>query len=553
MAKRALLSVFYKDGILELAQFLVSNNWEILSTGGTKKYLVDSGIAVTDVSTITGFPECLDGRVKTLHPKVHAGILGMRDNPDHVKTMQELDVKPIDLVCVNLYPFFEKVQAGLSFEETVEFIDIGGPTMLRSAAKNHHDVLVLTEASDYPEVIEELQKVSQNVAQVSMDLKRRLAGKVFNLTSAYDAAVACFMLGEAGKPVSEKSPVWPNYLSLSLQKSQSLRYGENAHQQAALYLSADANGAFGGMKQIQGKELSYNNMRDLDIAWKAACVYDYFLANLPNDFPQNAKQLLNSNKRKVLCVALKHNTPCGAALGETVLEAYQKTYLVDPTSIFGGIIGCNAIIDKATAEEMSKIFLEVIVAPDFTPEALEVFAKKKNLRLIQASIKPNNNTEILSVDGGLLIQSRDNQLFSEWKQVTEKAPTCEQVVDMTFGMTIGLFVKSNAILVVKDGIACGISGGQVNRIWPTEQALSRAKALTDSGIPDSSGKISTQNATVMVSDAFFPFPDCVELASKFGITAIVQPGGSIQDQLSIDKANELGVAMVFTGTRHFKH
>lgn len=553
MKKRALISVFYKDGVLELAQYLVGKGWEILSTGGTKKHLADAGVPVTDVSAITGFPECLDGRVKTLHPKVHAGLLAIRENPEHMKTIKELGVETIDLVCVNLYPFFEKVQAGLTFDETVEFIDIGGPTMLRSAAKNHADVLVLTEASDYPEVMEALDAASQDTAKVSLDLKRRLAGKVFNLTGAYDSAVARFMLGEAGKPVSEKSPLWPEYLTVPYQKSQSLRYGENGHQQAALYLTADSKGAFGGMKQLQGKELSYNNMRDLDIAWKVACAYDRFMANLPVEFPKAGGSAGVSDGNSVICVALKHNTPCGAALGKTVLDAYNRTFLVDPVSIYGGIVGCNKKIDKAAAEEMVKTFLEVIVAPDFDADALAVFSAKKNLRLVKADIKVNSLTETLSVDGGVLVQERDNKLFSEWKVVTEKAPSAEQAAEMAFGMTIALFVKSNAIVVVKDKIAIGLAGGQVNRIWPTEQALSRAKGLTDAGLPGADGKVSTDAASVMVSDAFFPFADCVEMAAKFGIKAIVQPGGSMRDQESIDACNRLGIAMVFTGTRHFKH
>jgi len=553
MKKRALISVFYKDGVLELAQYLVGKGWEILSTGGTKKHLSDAGVPVTDVSAITGFPECLDGRVKTLHPKVHAGLLAIRENPEHMKTIKELGVETIDLVCVNLYPFFEKVQAGLSFDETVEFIDIGGPTMLRSAAKNHADVLVLTEASDYPEVMEALDAAAQDTAKISMDLKRRLAGKVFNLTGAYDSAVARFMLGEAGKPVSEKSPLWPEYLTVPYQKSQSLRYGENGHQQAALYLTADSKGAFGGMKQLQGKELSYNNMRDLDIAWKVACAYDTFMADLPVEFPVTPGNSGVASGNSVICVALKHNTPCGAALGKTVLDAYNRTFLVDPVSIFGGIVGCNKKIDKAAAEEMVKTFLEVIVAPDFDADALDVFSAKKNLRLVKADIKVNSLTETLSVDGGVLVQERDNKLFSEWKVVTEKVPTVEQAAEMAFGMTIALFVKSNAIVVVKDKIAIGLAGGQVNRIWPTEQALSRAKGLTDAGLPGADGKTSTEAASVMVSDAFFPFADCVEMAAKFGIKAIVQPGGSMRDQESIDACNRLGIAMVFTGTRHFKH
>ena len=553
MKKRALISVFYKDGVLDLARYLSGNGWEILSTGGTKQHLADAGVPVTDVSSVTGFPECLDGRVKTLHPKIHAGLLAIRANSDHMKTMEELAVDPIDLVCVNLYPFFEKVQAGLSFDETVEFIDIGGPTMLRSAAKNHQDVLVLTEAGDYAEVMEALDTASQNVSSIPLDLKRRLAGKVFNLTSAYDAAVSRFMLGDAGKPVSENSPRWPQYYTVPYTLSQSLRYGENGHQQAALYLTGDATGAFGGMKQLQGKELSYNNMRDLDIAWKAACAYDEFLQALPAEFPAKAELDRSRETAPVICVALKHNTPCGAALGKTVLEAYQRAHLVDPVSIFGGIVGCNKKIDRAAAEEMIKTFLEVVVAPDFDQDALDVFAQKKNLRLIKADVKPSSFTESLSVDGGILVQERDNQLFSDWKVVTKKKPTPDEAAEMAFGMTIALFVKSNAIVIVKDRIALGIAGGQVNRIWPTAQSLERAKALTDQGTPDLAGTITKTPAPVLVSDAFFPFADVVDTAAKFGITAIVQPGGSIRDQESIDKANELGIAMVFTGTRHFKH
>jgi len=553
MKKRALISVFYKDGVLELAQYLTKNGWEILSTGGTKKHLADSGVPVTDVSAVTGFPECLDGRVKTLHPKVHAGLLAIRSSAEHMKTIADLGVDPIDLVCVNLYPFFEKVQAGLSFDETGEFIDIGGPTMLRSAAKNHEGVLVLTTAADYGEVMAELDKAKQDVSKVPMDLKRRLAGKVFNLTSAYDAAVSRFKLGEASAPVSPNSPIWPEYYAVPYKLQQSLRYGENGHQQAALYLTADSKGAFGGMTQLQGKELSYNNMRDLDVAWKAACAYDAFVASLPAGYPKDAATLVSGGSAPALVVALKHNTPCGAALGKTALEAYKRCYLVDPVSIYGGIIGCNKPIDKETAEEMTKIFLEVVVAPDFTAEAREVFTKKKNVRLIKADVKPAALTESIAVDGGVLVQGRDNQLFSDWKVVTEKAPTAAEAAEMAFGMTMAMFVKSNAIVVVKDRVAVGLAGGQVNRIWPTEQSLARAKAITDAGLPLLDGSVSKEGATVMVSDAFFPFDDCVEMAAKYGIKAIVQPGGSMNDQLSIDAANKRGIAMVFTGTRHFKH
>ncbi len=539
MTKRALISVYYKEGILELAQFLVKNSWEIISTGGTGRYLQENNITFTDVSELTKFPECLDGRVKTLHPLVHAGILGIRANAAHVQTMQELGVQPIDLVCVNLYPFFEKVQAGLEFEETVEFIDIGGPTMLRAAAKNYQDVLVLSEPADYAAAIAALTAANQDLANIPADFKRKLAGKVFNLTSAYDAAVSRFMLA-----APEADAHWPNYNTVPYTLSQSLRYGENAHQRAALYLTADAKGALAGMEQIQGKELSYNNIRDLDIAWKAASSFSNYLTALPPAMPQEAL----ADGRKVICVALKHNTPCGAALGNNLLEAYTKTHLCDPVSIFGGIVGCNVEVDANAAQEMVKTFLEVIVAPSFSPAAREIFATKKNLRLIQANLPAQEEYEYLSVDGGLLVQSRDRNLFTDWKVVTQRAPSAEDAADMAFGMTMAMFVKSNAIVAICNRTLVGAAGGQVNRIWATEQALSRAEAVTskpENGFSD--------RARVMVSDAFFPFADSVEMAGRFGIRAICQPGGSMRDQESIDLANELGISMVFTGTRHFKH
>ena len=373
MKKRALISVYDKEGILDLADFLINEGWEILSTGGTAKYLEQNNISVVDVSDITGFPECLDGRVKTLHPKIHAGLLAQRQNKKHMETLKNLDVYPIDLVCVNLYPFFEKVQANLSFEETIEFIDIGGPTMLRSAAKNFQDVIVITDPEDYSEVITEM-KSSVSKSSVPLELKKRLAGKVFNLTSAYDAAISRFMLEDD----------FPPYLNLPLIKGQSLRYGENAHQNAALYLTSDRKGAFSGMRQIQGKELSYNNIRDLDVAWKAVSLFvSQTKSSVPtretkSSVPHEVPPIPASFTSSVFTIALKHNTPCGAALGKSVLESYNKTFSCDPISIFGGIVGSNAIIDKEAAEEMVKTFLEVIVAPGFTDDALDVFASKKS-------------------------------------------------------------------------------------------------------------------------------------------------------------------------------
>lgn len=554
MKKRALLSVFVKDGILELAQYLKEADWEILSTGGTAKYLTENNIPVTDVSAVTGFPECLDGRVKTLHPAIHAGVLAIRDNKEHMDKIAELGVAPIDLVCVNLYPFFEKVQAGLKFEETVEFIDIGGPTMIRAAAKNFQDVIVLTDPADYAETISGLK-----AGNVPFEFRRKLAGKVFNLTSAYDAAVSRFMLEEE----------LPTYYDMPLEKSQSLRYGENGHQKAALYVTADKKGAFAGMTQLQGKELSYNNIRDLDVAWKAVCAFNTFVKNAspvngtdfsayegiicgkdangekaaPQGTPITAS--FGGAASSVFTVALKHNTPCGASLGKTALESYKQTYDCDPVSIFGGIVGCSATVDKEAAEEMVKCFLEVIVAPDFTEDALKVFETKKNLRIVKAEIDANDDYEVMSVAGGLLVQNRDNQLFEKWDIVTKAKPTQEQIDEMAFGMTVAMFAKSNAILVIKNRTAYGIGCGQTNRIWAADQALSRAKEKTDA--------LGIGNAEVLISDAFFPFADCVEKAHEYGIKAIVQPGGSIRDQESIEACNKYGISMIFTGTRHFKH
>lgn len=554
MKKRALLSVFVKDGILELAQYLKEADWEILSTGGTAKYLTENNIPVTDVSAVTGFPECLDGRVKTLHPAIHAGVLAIRDNKEHMDKIAELGVAPIDLVCVNLYPFFEKVQAGLKFEETVEFIDIGGPTMIRAAAKNFQDVIVLTDPADYAETISGLK-----AGNVPFEFRRKLAGKVFNLTSAYDAAVSRFMLEDE----------LPTYYDMPLVKSQSLRYGENGHQKAALYVTADKKGAFAGMTQLQGKELSYNNIRDLDVAWKAVCAFNTFVKNAspvngtdfsaydgiicgkdangekaaPQGTPITAS--FGGAASSVFTVALKHNTPCGASLGKTALESYKQTYDCDPVSIFGGIVGCSATVDKEAAEEMVKCFLEVIVAPDFTEDALKVFETKKNLRIVKAEIDANDDYEVMSVAGGVLVQNKDNQLFEKWDIVTKAKPTQEQIDEMAFGMTVAMFAKSNAILVIKNKTAYGIGCGQTNRIWAADQALSRAKEKTDA--------LGLGNAEVLISDAFFPFADCVEKAHEYGIKAIVQPGGSIRDQESIEACNKYGISMIFTGTRHFKH
>ena len=545
MKQRALISVFYKDGIIELAEYLCDSGWEIISTGGTSKYLQENKIPVTDVSAVTGFPECLDGRVKTLHPAIHAGILARRDVKSHIDTLKELKLETIDLVCVNLYPFFEKVRDGLSTEETIEFIDIGGPGMLRSAAKNFKDVIVLTDPADYAEAIENLKS-----KKVSIDFKKKLAGKVFNLTSAYDAAISRYLLDIE----------YPAFLSLSLKTGQRLRYGENAHQSASLYLNTDKPGVFEGIEQLHGKEMGYNNIRDLDVAWKAVCAFGLENEILPvgeDDVKRLIPSASNSNL-PVCCVAVKHNTPCGIALGKTLLEAYKKVYACDPVSIFGGIVACNTKLNAAAAFLLSELFLEIVAAPDFDNDALELLKKKKNLRIIKMKKAPKDLYEYISVDGGLLVQQSDRTLMEKWEVVTKNAPEQKDIADMIFGMRAVTFVKSNAIMVIKEQSATGIGGGQVNRIFPAKHALDRSAAIMREAEKESAdtGGIpwgDNSPARVLASDAFFPFADIVEEAAKFGIKAIIQPGGSVNDKLSIEACDKHGIAMVFTGTRHFKH
>ncbi|MEQ8153420.1 MAG: bifunctional phosphoribosylaminoimidazolecarboxamide formyltransferase/IMP cyclohydrolase [Clostridiaceae bacterium] len=499
MIKRALISVFDKTGILDLAKFLQEKNVEIISTGGTYKYLKDNQINVVEINEVTNFPEMLDGRLKTLHPNIHGGILAIRDNKEHMDTIAAHNINPIDMVVVNLYPFFEKVKEDLEFEEKVEFIDIGGPTMLRAASKNFKDVTVICDVKDYDKIKGEIEAEGE----VSYKTKKTLAGKVFNLMSAYDGAIANFLLEEE----------YPEYLSISYKKLQDLRYGENPHQSAAYYGSTMVDGAMNSFEILNGKELSYNNIKDLDIAWKVACEFE-----------------------ETACCALKHNTPCGVALGEDVYDAYAKAYECDPISIFGGIVAVNKKLDKKTAEEMVKIFLEIVAAPDFDEDALEVLKTKKNLRVLKVKNTPKDKNYIVSVDGGILVQEEDKKLADEYKVVTEKAPSEEELKQMVFGMKVVKYVKSNAIVVVNNGRAVGIGGGQVNRIWAAKEALERGNG-----------------ATILASDAFFPFGDVVEEAAKYGVKAIIQPGGSVRDNDSIEKCNEHGISMVFTGIRHFKH
>jgi phosphoribosylaminoimidazolecarboxamide formyltransferase/IMP cyclohydrolase len=532
------MSVYDKNGILSLAKFLEANDWEIISTGGTFKYLQENNIAVTGIEDVTHFPEMLDGRVKTLHPIIHAGLLARRDNADHMKTIEAHNIGTIDLVCVNLYPFFEKVQAGLTLDETVEFIDIGGPTMLRSAAKNFHHVLVLTDPSDYDETMKHLE-----AGDVSDSFKKKLAGKVFNLTSAYDAAISRYLLDDA----------FPEYFPLSLRKAQSLRYGENGHQTAALYANTDKPGVIGKMQQIHGKELSYNNIRDLELAWKTVCAFGLEADNAQPMGEADVASILGkkSDVKKAACVAVKHNTPCGASLGNTLLEAYEKCYACDPVSIFGGIITCNVKVDEASAKKMSEIFFEIVAAPDFDEAALAILQAKKNLRIIKIAHAPSAEKECTAVDGGMLVQDSDRKLIEKWEVVTKTQVDPKDIDDMIFGMRTVTFVKSNAIVIVKDGAAVGIGGGQTNRIWPARDSLERSKAVIAAAKEAGSGN--GEAARVLASDAFFPFGDIVEVAAEHGIKAIIQPGGSINDKLSIEACDKLGIAMVFTGVRHFKH
>lgn len=532
MKRRALLSVYDKTGITELAAALAAMDWELVSTGGTAAHLRMAGFTVIDVACLTSFPECLDGRVKTLHPAVHAGILARRDEESHMDTLERLKLQTIDLLAVNLYPFFQKFseEPPLPTDELIEFIDIGGPAMLRSAAKNFNDVLVLCDPADYGEAIKSLLSGDNP----DIGFRKRLAGKVFNLTSSYDAAIAGYLLdGAAGEAA---------YYTPSLKKAAALRYGENPQQQAALYLRADGRGALARMKQLGGKELGYNNYRDIDLAWKSVSSFGLADGSLAPLGSEDAAHLLGLRETAVLnaCVAVKHNTPCGAALGGSAVEAFDKTYACDPVSIFGGIVAFNTGVDAAAAKKLASLFLEVVIAPAYDHEALTILRGKPALRVMLAASPPVEIRECVSVDGGVLVQDVNRKLLEKWETVT-KTPVAESdIPDMLFGLRAVSWVKSNAIVVVKDLSAAGIGGGQTNRIWAAEQALRQAKA-------------NRKEPSVLVSDAFFPFPDVVEAAAAAGIKAIVQSGGSNNDGLSIEACDRHGIAMIFTGTRYFKH
>jgi len=502
--KRALISVSDKSGLVDFAKFLEANGYELISTGGTFKHLKDAGLNPIQIDEVTDFPEMLDGRVKTLHPKVHGGLLAVRNNEAHMKTVQDYGIGLIDMVIVNLYPFFENVNKNISLDEKVEFIDIGGPSMLRSAAKNFNSVTVLTDVNDYAIVQNEMSVNGDS----TIETRKKLAGKVFNLTSAYDAAISSMLLGDE----------YPTYLNASYKKVSELRYGENPHQSAAYYTSTFENGAMKDFEILGGKELSFNNLRDMDLCWK----------------------VVNEFKEEMACCAVKHSTPCGVAVGTKALETYTKTFECDPISIFGGIIGMNYKVDAATAEELNKTFLEIVMATDFDEDALEILRKKKNLRIIKIKNDVTDKQVWVKIDGGMLVQNADDQFSTDIKQVTEIAPTEEQRKALLFSQRVVKYVKSNAIVVSNGVQAIGIGGGQVNRIWATQQAIERAKEKFDGEL-------------VLASDAFFPFRDVVDFCAQEGIKAIIQPGGSMKDQDSIDAANEHKIPMLFTGMRHFLH
>ncbi len=515
MIKRALLSVSDKTGIVELAQRLHALGVELLSTGGTMKALQEAGIPVTGVSDVTGFPECLDGRVKTLHPAIHAGLLAMRSNPEHMRQLAELGIQPIDLVVINLYPFRQTIaRPGVTFEEAIENIDIGGPTMLRAAAKNWQDVAVVVEPADYDAVLGELEQAGE----VSRETKLRLCYKVFEHTAQYDCMIQQYL--RAQLPGDNR---FPDKLTVTFEKVQGMRYGENPHQGAAFYRDlGDVAGTLPAARQLHGKELSYNNINDTNGALE-----------LLREFDTTA------------VVAVKHGNPCGVGVADDVAEAYRLAYEADPVSVFGGIVVTNATIDAATAEQMARIFLEIVVAPAYTDAALEILTRKKNLRVLQLDTThrayPAGERVLRKVAGGLLVQDIDDVLLpeGELKVVTDRAPTEKQMQDLLLAWKIVKHTKSNGIAIARDNQSLGIGPGQVNRIWSTQMAIER-----------SGEKV---RGAALASDAFFPFDDCVKAAAQAGIACIIQPGGSVRDEDSIRACNEAGIAMVFTGMRHFKH
>jgi len=513
--RRALLSVSDKTGLLDLAKGLSARGIELISTGGTAKTLRDAGFKVADVSDITGFPEIMDGRVKTLHPKVHGGLLAIRGNAEHEKAKAENGIGNIDLLVVNLYPFEETMAKGASDEDMIENIDVGGPAMIRGAAKNHAFVTVVVSPADYAAVLAEIETTSDT----SITTRKRLAAKAFARTASYDAAIANWF--NRASNVSA-----PDFFAIGGQLAQSLRYGENPHQQAAAYRTGDARKGILQARQVQGKELSYNNINDADAALEA---------------------LRELGDTSATCVIVKHANPCGVALGSNAVEAYRKALACDHTSAFGGIIALNRPLDETTAQEISKLFTEVIIVPAATPAAQAIIVAKKNLRLLllpEIVTTKANLPMVKSIAGGLLVQTPDAAILDETKLrvVTKRQPTPQELIDLAFAFRVGKHVKSNAIVFAKDGATLGIGAGQMSRIDSTRIAARKAE---DAGL--------SLKGSALASDAFFPFPDGLIAAADAGATAIIQPGGAMKDEDVIKAADERGLAMVFTGQRHFRH
>lgn len=515
---KALISVSDKTGVVEFAKGLVALGWEILSTSGTMKLLKESGVPVTSVSDVTGFPEICDGRVKTLHPKIHGALLARRDIPEHMKELKDNDIETIDLVCVNLYPFRETIaKPNVTMEDAVEHIDIGGPSMLRSSAKNWESVTVVCNPADYETVFSEI-KAGGNTTR---ETRLKLSAKAYTHTAEYDMAISTYMRAQAGLP--EK-------LFLEYDLKQELRYGENPHQEAKFFASTVKEPfSLATAEQLNGKELSYNNIQDANATLNIAREFD-----------------------EPFCVGVKHMNPCGSATGKTIAEAWKKAYEADKTSIFGGIVAANREIDLETAQMLKPIFLEIVMAPSFAPDALELLCTKKNLRVLKVDMSKDNTVrkQYVSMNGGMLVQDRDinTKPVAADQCVTELKPTVEQLADMEFAWKIVKHVKSNAIVVAKGGMTYGVGAGQMNRIGSAEIALKQAQNTLKE-----EGKDIMTEGLVLASDGFFPFNDCVALAAEYGIKAIVQPGGSIRDEDSIKLANEKGITMLFTGERHFKH
>ncbi len=509
--KTALLSVSDKTGLVEFAKELSNLGYRLLSTGGSKKVLEEAGLNVMSVSEVTEFPEILDGRVKTLHPNIHGGLLARRDIPEHMETLEKHSIDTIDLVCVNLYPF-EKVTSNpsCSLEEAIENIDIGGPSMLRSAAKNYAAVLPVCDVNDYSEIIDRIKN-----DDLDMDYRLSLALKVYSATAKYDTIISSYLSKKLAKDESEES--LPELLELKLKRENELRYGENPNQKAALYTLEGAKSGIVSAEILNGKAMSYNNYQDASAA--LACLKEF-------------------DKPAVVC--LKHATPCGVAESDNIYDAYIRAFNADPVSVFGGIIALNRELDLKTAEEIKKIFCEIVIAPSFADDALELLKTKKNLRVLKIDLDiVQPELELKTVSGGFLAQTQDIGIYDKLECVTKLEPTEEEMKDLIFAMKVVKHAKSNAIVTAKDGVSIGIGTGQVSRVWAAKNAIQNV--------------FSSPEGSVLASDAFFPFPDSIELAHEAGITAIIQPGGSIRDEEVIAKADELGIRMIMTGKRHFRH